>query len=125
MIGDKAPLGGILETIGGAQHPMRLLIGGIERLEERHRSVYDVWDGFFNGGRKPTSVEVRDIICMGLVGAGMKEGEADAVIAKIGADEMLKAYEIAQGVLGVAFLPSVAETGKKKAASKKASTRAK
>lgn len=105
----EAPRGGVVEEIDDATYPFVLRIREIERFEDKHRGIFEVWDGFFQRGRKPTSAEVRDLAALALVGGGMTDAEADAVISRCGPDKMLRLYAIAQAALGVAFVPDVAD----------------
>lgn len=104
-----APRGGLVEYIGARSHVLLLRLGEIERFEDRHRGIFELWDGFFGKARKPTSREVRELIALGLVGGGMKDHEADAVLGEATPGDLLRFYAIAQAVLGVAFLPDAAE----------------
>jgi hypothetical protein len=107
--------GGVVEEIGGTTYSFLLRNREIERFEDKHRGIFDLWDGFFGGGKKPTSQEVRDILALGLVGGGKKDAEADAVLAKCTPADLMRLYAIAQAVLGVAFMPDAAdEVAKKK-----------
>jgi hypothetical protein len=116
MISEEPIRGGIRETLGGKPYQMRLRIGEIERFEDAHRGVFDVWDGFFRDGKKPNSKEIRDLVALGLVGGGLADADADAIVAGLGTDGLLSLYEIAQGLLGIAFLPDLElEQDKKKA----------
>ena len=87
---------------------MILRLAEVERFEDRHRGIFDVWDGFYGRSVKPTLREVRDIIALGLVGGGLTDAEADAVLADLGLADALKLYAVAQALVGVAFLPDVA-----------------
>lgn len=71
-----APRGGIVEEIDGVTHTLMLRCREIERFEDMHRGIFDVWEGFFGRANKPTSKEVRDIIALALVGGGEKEADA-------------------------------------------------
>lgn len=113
----EAPRGGLVEELGGATRAFVLRNREIERFEDKHRGIFDLWDGFYRGGDKPTSKEVRDLLALALVGGGLKDAEADKVLAECGPGDLLRLYAIAQAVLGVAFAPDVGEKpGKKKAA---------
>ena len=105
----EAPRGGIVEEIDGVTHTFLLTIRQIERFENKHRGIFDLWDGFFAQGQKPTSTEVRDLLALALVGGGKKDHEADAIIQNAESDCLMRFYAIAQAVLGVAFMPEVAE----------------
>ena len=105
----EAQRGGIVETIGDATYSFKLRNREIERFEDKYRGIFDLWDGFFSRGTKPTSKEVRDLVALGLVGGGMKDAQADAVINDCTPEDLLRLYQIAQALLGVAFMPDVNE----------------
>lgn len=105
----KAPRGGIVETIGDASYVLKLRCGEIERFEDQHRGVFDLWDGFFGRGVKPTSREVRDLVALALVGGGKTDAQADKIVETGGAASLLLYYQIAQAVLGVAFMPDAGD----------------
>lgn len=104
-----APRGGIVEEIDGATHVLLLRNREIERFEDLHRGIFDLWDGFFGRGNKPTSKEVRDLIALALVGGGKKDVEADALVSEASPADLFRFYQIAQAVLGVAFMPDTVE----------------
>ncbi len=114
----EAPRGGLVEEIGGATYPFVLRNREIERFEDKHRGIFDLWDGFYRGGTKPSSVEVRDLLALALVGGGMKDAKADEVLKGCTPGDLLRLYAIAQAVLGAAFMPDVGDEpeDKKKAA---------
>ena len=117
-----APRGGIVEEIDGATHVLLLRNREIERFEDLHRGIFDLWDGFFGRGNKPTSKEVRDLIALSLVGGGKKDMEADRLVEQASPADLFRYYQIAQAVLGVAFMPDSieeAELKKKKPKRKK------
>lgn len=108
-IAAKSPRGGLVETLAGAPRVLILRNAEIERFEDQHRGIFDLWDGIFGRGTKPKSAEVRDLVALGLVGGGMADPAADALISGLGPEENLRLYQIAQGLVGVAFLPGAAE----------------
>lgn len=114
----ESPRGGLVEELGEATHTFLLRNREIERFEDRHRGIFDLWDGFYRGGTKPTSKEVRDLLALALVGGGKKDVEADEVLKACTPGDLLRLYAIAQAVLGAAFMPDVGEKSepKKKAA---------
>jgi hypothetical protein len=114
VITAEAPRGGVSETIGDATYSFKLRNREIERFEDKHRGIFDLWEGFFERGKKPTSKEVKDLLALGLVGAGKSDLDADVIISTAGPDSLLRFYQIAQAVLGVAFMPDVADTDTKK-----------
>lgn len=110
----EAPRGGVVEYLGGASYPFVLRVGEIERFEDRHRSVFEVWDGFFRGGKKPTMREVQDLVALALVGGGKKDHDADKIVSGCTPADLLRLYDIAQAALGVAFMPDALDDAKKK-----------
>ena len=110
----EAPRGGVVEYIGDTSHVFLLRNREIERFEDKHRGIFDLWESMFGRGSKPTSTEVRNLLALALVGGGMKDAEADRVIAKATPADLLRLYQIAQAVLGVAFMPDTVEKAKKK-----------
>lgn len=109
----EAPRGGVVEYIGDVSYVFMLRNAEIERFEDKHRGIFELWDGLFRQGKKPTSKEVRDIAALGLVGAGKKDHEADAIISKCSPSDLIRLYAIAQAVVGIAFMPDVLEEQKK------------
>lgn len=105
----EAQRGGIVETLGDATYSFKLRNREIERFEDKYRGIFDLWDGFFSRGTKPTSKEVRDLVALGLVGGGMKDAQADAVINDCAPEDLMRLYQIAQAVLGIAFMPDIGE----------------
>ena len=110
----EAPRGGVVEYIGDTSYSFRLRWREIERFEDKHRGIYELWEGFYERGTKPTSTEVRDLLALALVGGGMKDREADEVMNGAGPDCLLRFYAIGQAVLGVALMPDAVEQVKKK-----------
>lgn len=110
-LNDQPLRGGLLENLAGRRRHMILTNAEIERFEDRHGGVFDLWHSFLGEGARPKSNLVRDLIALGLVGAGMADAEADALVASLGPDKNLYLYAIAQGLLGVAFLPDSQEGG--------------
>lgn len=111
----EAPRGGVVEYIGGASYTFILRNREIERFEDKHRGIFEVWDGFFGNGKKPSSREIRDMLALALVGGGKKDHEADRIILAAQPEDLLRLYSIAQAVLGVAFMPdAMSETDVKK-----------
>lgn len=106
-----APRGGYKDQLKGELHTFLLRNAEIELFEDRHRGIFELWDGFFGGASKPTSRELKDILALGLVGAGMEAAKADRIIKALGPGDLLAVYQIAQAVLGVAFMPDAADEG--------------
>jgi hypothetical protein len=114
-----APRGGVVSEIDGATYTLILRNREIERFEDKHRGIFELWDGFFDRGQKPSSREVKDILALALVGGGLTDAKADRVIESAGPQNLMTFYGLAQSVLGVAFMPDVFDdpSVKKKTAS--------
>jgi hypothetical protein len=110
----EAPRGGVVEYLGGTSYTFVLRNREIERFEDKHRGIFELWEGFFGEAKKPSSKEVRDLLALGLVGGGMKDHEADGIVNKCTPEDLMRMYAIAQAVVGVAFMPDVMDDGSKK-----------
>lgn len=108
---DQAPRGGVREALGSRKWPMVLQNREIERFEDNHRGIFDIWDGFFGRSDKPNSTEIRDLVALGLIGAGMDDEAADRLLSALGPAHNMHLYKVAQGLVGVAFFPDSAEGG--------------
>lgn len=102
-----APRGGVVDEIDGVTYTLILRNREIERFEDKHRGIFELWDGFFDRGSRPSSREVKDIIALALVGGGLTDLKADKVVEKGGPESLMKFYQLAQSVVGVAFMPDV------------------
>lgn len=118
-IAAEAPRGGVSEEIGDATYVFLLRNREIERFEDKHRGIFDLWEGFFGRGTKPTSTEVRDIVALGLVGGGLKDYDADRILSTCTPADMMRLFQIAQAALGVAFMPDAADEAEGQADVKK------
>jgi hypothetical protein len=110
----EAPRGGVVEYIGDTSYSFVLRNREIERFEDKHRGIFDFWEGVFGRGKKPTSKEVRDIVALALVGGGMKDHEADKVLTQCGPDQLMHLFQLAQAIVGVAFMPDAMDEAAKK-----------
>ena len=110
-IAAKAPRGGLAEELASQSRILVLRNGEIERFEDRHGGIFQLWDGFFGRALRPTTTQVRDLVALGLVGGGMSDAEADRLMESLGPDQNMRIYQIAQALVGVAFYPDTAEGG--------------
>lgn len=104
-IASDAPRGGFTDTLAGHVRTFCLTNAEIERFEDKHRGVFALWDAFFSNGQSPTATEVKDILALGLIGGGMTPPDADRVVKDLKPEHLLEAYQLAQAVLGAAFMP--------------------
>ena len=79
-----APSGGVVEESNGVTYTFLLRNREIERFEDKHRGIFEVWDGFFDRSAKPTSKEVKDLIALALFSSGMKEPGAERLVEAAG-----------------------------------------
>ena len=110
----EAPRGGVVEYINDTSYTFVLRNREIERFEDKHRGIFDLWEGFFGRGTKPTSTEVRDILALALVGGGMKDHDADKVLSGSTPADLMRLFQVAQAVLGIAFMPGATDEATKK-----------
>lgn len=104
-ITDAAPRGGLREEIGGRSLPLILDHAAIEKFEDRHRSIFAAYDGFFGRGAVPTTAEVRDLIALGLATGGLDPLEAGRLVDGCAVPELVRLRAIAQALIGIAFFP--------------------
>ncbi|OWU83807.1 hypothetical protein ATO6_15350 [Oceanicola sp. 22II-s10i] len=111
------------EEIGGTRRRLLLRNGEIERFEVQHAplGIFELFDQLMGRGAAPQVRHVRDIVALGLVGGGMLDRMADALIAEQGPGENMALREIARRLIGVTFFPKVLDEaaaggGKKKRA---------
>lgn len=116
------------EAIGGTPRRLLLRNGEIERFEVQHApfGIFQLWDQLFGRAEAPQVRHVRDLVALGLVGGGMTDRAADALVADLGPQENVRLRGIAQRLLGVTFWPEALDgPGKKKAAgSRRGATKA-
>jgi hypothetical protein len=106
-----APRGGLVEKLASQPRAMILRNAEIERFEDRHKSIFEAWDGFMGRAPQPTATVVRDLVALGLIGAGMADTAADALVAAQGPDQLQHLQGIARGLIGVAFMPDLPDAG--------------
>ena len=56
-----APRGGVVEEIDGVTYTFLLSNRETERFKDKHRGIFEVWDGFVNRGVKSSSKELEDL----------------------------------------------------------------
>lgn len=96
------------EEIGGQSRPLVLRNAEIERFEEHYAplGIYELFDQLFGRGPAPQVRHVRDLIALGLIGGGMPDKLADALIASLPPSENLNLRLMAQRLIGITFIPS-------------------
>jgi len=100
-----APIGGCVAQLGGRSYPLVLRNGEIERFERQHDiGVFDVFDKLLGNGVAQVR-HIRDLIALGLVGGGLSDMEADAIVSELPPSENLKMRGVAQNLLVAAFIP--------------------
>ncbi|SLN36555.1 hypothetical protein AQS8620_01299 [Aquimixticola soesokkakensis] len=105
------------EKVGGETRRLVLRNGEIERFELQYDfGVFQLFDQLFGRGDAPKVSHVRDIVALALVGGGMTDREADALISSLPPSENMALRQTAQRVLGVTFIPAALTAGDKKKA---------
>ncbi|MBN8189282.1 gene transfer agent family protein [Salipiger thiooxidans] len=112
-----AQTGAYEEEVGGKSRRLLLRNREIERFEAQYDvGIFELWDQLFGrGGRAPQARHVRDLVALALVGGGMSDRAAEDLVADLPPSENMRLRQIAQRVLGVAFIPAVLGEDKKKA----------
>lgn len=109
----EAPLGGIIEQLGGESHPLLLRNREVERFEAQHGlGIFEFLDQVLGKG-SPQSRHCRDLVALGLVGGGLADRSADHIIDEMPPHENMRIRAIAQDLLMAAFVAP--EERKKKA----------
>lgn len=105
----------LTERIGGESRRLQLRNGEIERFEVQYApfGIFELWDQLIGKAKPPLVTHVRDLVALGLVGGGMDDVRADALIASLPPSENLFLRGVALRLLGLAFVPAVAATKKK------------
>lgn len=103
----SAPLGGITAELGGKTRPLLLRNAEIERFEDMHNplGVFEVLDRMVGKGPAVQLRHCRDLVAFGMIGAGMGEGQASAVMAAMPVSDGVMLRSVAQSLLIAAFLP--------------------
>ncbi|MFN6976709.1 MAG: GTA-gp10 family protein [Gemmobacter sp.] len=99
------------ETIGGARRRLLLRNDEIERFELRHAplGIFEMLDRLMGRGPAPQARQVRDLVALGLVGGGMTDREADAVMAALGPEANLVLLAAAQRLVVATFVPAAGD----------------
>lgn len=111
----------LVVEIDGKARRFRLRNGEIERFENQYApfGIFELFDQLFGRGSAPQVRHVRDLLALGLVGAGMSDQAADREISELGPEHNMSLRLAAQQLLGVAFLPQAkSDVLKKKAGSR-------
>ena len=103
-----APVAGISWELAGQARPLVLRNREIERFEERHNplSIFAVVDGFAGLADMPQARHCRDLVALGLIGAGMAEALADAIVAQQPPSKDAELKRCAQALVFAAYLPA-------------------
>ena len=110
-----APVGGIVADLDGEARPLVLRNREIERFEEHHAplGIFEVLDRFMGNGPTVQVRHVRDLVTLGLVGGGMNETAADALMRDQPPSANVMLRQIARPLIVAAFLPPEGDKPKK------------
>lgn len=99
----------IHERIGGADRPLLLRNGEIERFEVQFApfGFFELSDQLMGRGHPPQVRHVRDIVALGLVGGGMSDQAADRLIGSLDPGENTMLQAVARRLVGVTLFPAI------------------
>ena len=102
-----APVGGIVAKIDDANRPLVLRNAEIEQFEEHHAplGIFEMLDRLCGRLDHPQARHVRDLVALGLMGAGMSHASAEAMLKKLGPDQNVALRAVATDLVMAAFLP--------------------
>lgn len=99
----EAPEGGVIVQLGGSSRPLLLRNGEIERFEKHHDlSIFVMLDMAL--AKTAKSHHCRDLVALGLVGAGMSDEDADKLVSELAPHQNLAISNAATKVIFAAFL---------------------
>ncbi len=102
----EAPAGGIIEQLGGESRPLILRNGEIERFERQHGlGIFAMLDQLLGKG-DPQARHCRDLVALGLVGAGLPDKTADKIVDDLPPSENHRIRAMAQDLVLAAFIPA-------------------
>lgn len=100
------PLGGIVAKVGEKSLPLVLRNSEIERFEKQHGvGIFAMLDRLLGRGEPPQARHIRDLVALGLIGAGMPDRAADDTVSVLGPSHNMALRTIAHDLVLVAFLP--------------------
>lgn len=107
------------EIIGGVSRKLLLRNGEIERFEVQYApfGLFQLLDQLVGRGAEAQVRHVRDIVALGLIGAGMSDRSADELIAGLPPSENIHLRNIAKILMVRTFMPPDAAIKKKVAGS--------
>ncbi len=98
----------LIEPVGGVARPLVITNKEIERFEDLHPNtgVFELWDQLSRQGRRaPLVGHVRDMVTLAMIGGGMNDLAADALMASLGPEHNEQLRALAFRALGVALFP--------------------
>lgn len=98
-----SPVGGITAQLGAKSFPLLLRNGEIERFEEQYSlGIFAALQDIVSG--QPQARHVRDLVALGLVGAGMSDRDADRLVSDLPPHHNMALREVARELLLCAFV---------------------
>ena len=109
----------LVEVIGGESRRLILRNIEIERFEVQYApfGIFDLWDQVIHGNIR-RACHARDLVALGLIGAGMADVKADTLIESLPPSENLFLRGVAVRLLGLAFVPAAVKPQTKSAGSR-------
>lgn len=110
----------LVEVIGGESRRLILRNAEIERFEVQYApfGIFELWDQLIGKASPPQVRHVRDLVALGLIGAGLDDVKADALLASLPPSDNLFLRGVAVRLLGLAFVPAAIKPQKKSAGSR-------
>ncbi len=110
----------LVEVIGGESRRLILRNAEIERFEVQYApfGIFELWDQLIGKASPPQVRHVRDLVALGLIGAGLDDVKADALLASLPPSDNLFLRGVAVRLLGLAFVPAAVKPQKKSAGSR-------
>ena len=110
------PIGGIIAKIGDKSLPLVLRNSEIERFEKQHGiGIFAVLDQMIGRSEQPLAHHVRDLVALGLIGAGLPDRSADDVVSALGPSHNIALRQVAHDLILIAFLPEKPQKKSKEA----------
>lgn len=97
------------EELAGEVRPLLLRNSEIERFEKQYDpfGVFALFSQLVQETGEPQVRHVRDLVALGLIGGGMEDREADALVASLPPGQNVALKALARRLLVVTFLPDI------------------
>ena len=105
-ISARAPEGGIAAQIGARSRPLLLRNEEIERFEAQYDlGIFAMFERLLGAGGGAQARHVRDLVALGLIGAGMSDASADEQLRALGPAHNVALRIVARDLVAKALMP--------------------